>query len=172
MNNAAEWNDQLQKILNYLKTNEMNSELYQKIAEEFSCFINCPSNQILEMISYFLRYRGKSLYVNEIRNYLKIHSEKLFIEYGNKFKTSPGCFEVFGINSESIIIPSFKENIEQEPPKEKEYSDSSKRKKRNNSVKREARKASAEKFKKNIQRRREKESKRDEIEKLIRKQDL
>ena len=165
-------NNYLLNTLNELKKNGMNEDLYCKIAEEFSTFANLPTGYVLEVLSYFVSYKKKKLYVNEIRNYLKDHSKELFNEYGNRFINSPGCFQVFGIQQENTIIPSFKEEAKIEVKDPKMYNDQNRKPRKNNSVKKAAKKASADKFKMNIQRRKDKEREKDEIYRLIRKQDL
>lgn len=165
-------NREFKKILYQLKGHGINQNLYNKIAEEFNCFIHLPTNYLLEVLSYFVAYKGKPIYVNEIRNYLKDHSNELFIKYGNAFHGYAGCLEVFGIKQENVQLPSFKVEVKQEDKKIKEYDDYNIKKRRDRTVKRDAKKISAEKFKSNLIRRKEKDEKNEEIRRLIRKQDI
>ena len=168
----VKFNVLLTEILNTLRKKGIDSKMYIQIIENFSHFLECPSYDVLEMLTYIVSFKENPFYVNEIRNYLKIHSEQLFLEYGNRFITSPGCFEVFGIQSQNISVPSFREEVKEEMIKTKEYSDAKNKKKKNNSLKKASKQAAAEKFKKNLRNRREKQKHREEIERLIRKQDL
>lgn len=170
--NKSESSTEFSTILYKLKKEGINPQLYNRISESFNSFVHLSPVCVLEMLSYFVAFKGKPLYVNEIRNYLKNHSKELFITYGSAFNGLPGCFEVFGIPQKAVKMPTFKEDVKIAERSQKEYTDHPVKRRKGRLVKREARKIAADKSKTNLIRRKEKNDKNEEINRLIRKQDL
>lgn len=167
-----EENQKFLSLYNQIITNGMNEELYMKTANEFINFIHVPSPYLITVLKYFIRFKDDLLYVNEIRNYLKENSNDLFLEYGNKFKNCKGCFEVFGIEPKEVKEYDFKVKKTEVSPKEKKYEDRKTRKYDNRKIKKQAQQIAIEKHKNRKEQLTEKKKKKEELERLIRKQDL
>jgi len=164
-------------IMNEISTNGMDRKLYESVASKFSGFHNIPPAYLLRLLRYFVNFGdGDPLYTNEIKNYLRENDQELFLEYGNRFRNCRGCFEVFGIQPESTKEYDFR--VDQRPasdgkaPEGKSYNGRKERGYGHRKIKRQARLQAAEKHKERIEHDNEKRKKREEIDRLIRKQDL
>lgn len=154
-------------------TNEgMNKKLYKKIAHGFSDFRNMPSSYLLTLLRVFVNFDGELLYVNEIRNYLKENDQKLFLEYGSKFRNCRGCFEVFGIHPENIKEYDFKIEDDLDETRSKVYKNPERKADYDKKIRKQARKQAAENYKARLERMNQNKKKKEEIDRLIRKQDF
>lgn len=165
-------------LLSQIASDGMSRSLYEKIACEFTNFQSIPSSYLLSLLKHFVRFEDEPLYVNEIRNYLKENDHELFVEYGNRFKNCKGCFEVFGIQPENLKEYNFLRECDLSTGKEKEgssekmYANFKDRKNNDRKIKKQAKLLAAERYKERLERLSEKKKKKEELEQLIRKQDL
>lgn len=159
-------------FLETIKENGMTKELYERIANEFESIQYLASAAVLYLLKHFVEFNFTPIYVNEIKDYLKELNEELFIEYGRKFRECRGCQEVFGIETSAIKKYDFTVVKPREEPKTKSYDRPRNRSTKNRQIKRKAKNEAAERYKKKLSERNNKKRKRNELEDLIRKQDL
>lgn len=159
-------------IMNKLKQEGMDRDLYEKIANEFGKMQEIPSVYLIELLRDFVSFQGEALYVNEIKNFLKEVDHELFIEYGRRFRNCKGCYEVFGIEPENVVEYNFKIESKVEEPKVKNYKNIKKKFKSDRKIKRHARMLAIEKQKEKTVIKEEKRKQRDKLDELMRKEDL
>ncbi|KAM0681188.1 hypothetical protein GINT2_000382 [Glugoides intestinalis] len=162
------------RLLNQIKTNGMNDDLYNRIAYGFNSVQHASTENLLELLKHFINFHGVALYVNEIKNCLKEKDPELFKAYGNRFKRSKGCYEVFGIISEDLQVYDFKIKVDasKEEEKKKVFDLPKERKNNDRNIKREARRQAIQKHKQVLEKRLDKKERKEELDKLMRKQDL
>lgn len=159
-------------IMNEISQKGMNKNHYERIATEFSSFQSVPPAYLLSLLRHFVKFEDCLLYTNEIKNYLRENDTELFLEYGNRFRNCRGCLEVFGIvpvnqkKYDFVIVPEDKREPVKMSINKKE------RKTEDRLIKKRAKEIAADKYKKKIEKNNEKKRKQDEIQRLIRKQDL
>lgn len=168
--------DNIQKLIEIIKKHGMNNNTYDKIALMFteSKYLDTNIDLCVKLLGEFVHYKDKILYVNEIKNFLKLHNIELFNSYGHKFENIAGCKNVFGFemdNAENFKLPN-SENDEIDDIKEKKNKKYSKPKRLKivKRIKSEAKMAAIEQFHKNIEKRADKKKKRAEFDALIRKE--
>lgn len=163
------------QILEELKNTGMTIDLYQKIAKNFYYIQHAPVSYLSILLKQFIDFNCKPIYVNEIKNFLKSNCPGLFLEYGKLFQSSKGVFEVFGLPPEHIQDYNFiieKQKNEDETTKEYNNKGNSKRNLIERNIKRNAKKEASKRFKEKLEQKKERKRERNELDKLMRKQDL
>lgn len=160
------------RLLNQIKTSGMNTDIYNKIAYTFNNVHNASSEHLLELLKHFVNFHGMALYVNEIKNCLKEKDPELFKAYGNRFKSCRGCHEVFGIVSDHLQEYNFKIKAPEPEEKKKVFDLPKERRNNDRNVKREAKRQAIQKHKQALEKKLDKKERKEELDKLIRKQDL
>lgn len=153
-----------------LRRDGMSRETYRRTADAFLS-LDAPVSPklLLCILEHFVRFQGDLLYVNEIRNFLKENSPSLFKEYGRRFASCKGCFDVFGVESVDVVDYDFKVKMTEER-KIKEYG--GRKRRARNSIKRQAKAHAALNFKKRLDEKRERRKKNEEINEMIRRQNI
>lgn len=159
-------------IMNQISDSGISRGLYERIAHEFPNFMNLPSSYVLQLLWYFVKFEGSAIYTNEIRNYLKIHDETLFMEYGSRFRNCLGVWEVFGIQPVNVKEYDFKVDPEKVEIKPKTYGNPKERRCEDRRVRRQAKIQAVKAHKDRVERDTERKKKNEEIERMIRRQNL
>lgn len=154
-----------------IRRHGMSRDTYRRIADAFQSPCTSVSPELLlSVLEHFVRFQDDLLYVNEIRNFLRESSPSLFREYGHRFVRCRGCLEVFGIEPVGVVDHDFKVGRMEEREKTKEYG--KRRRRAKNSIKRQARARAALSFKKRLDEKRERRRKSEEINEMIRRQNI
>jgi len=89
-------------LYNHVSSGEMDAAVYKDIAMMFTQPLSAIENDMkIEILKKFVKFSGPAIYINEIRNLLLYSDAELFKEYGMQFIGNKGCWDVFGIVSES-----------------------------------------------------------------------
>lgn len=160
-------------ISDEIRRSGMNRSLYRRIANAFQDFdASTSSDLVLEVLEHFVNFKDELIYVNEIRNLLREGSPSLFKEYGRKFIRCRGCFEVFGIEPVDVIDHDFRVGKTIEEKKAKKYDTQKHRKRAKNSIKRQAKARAAFNFRAKLNEKQERKRQREEMDEMLRKQNI
>lgn len=161
---------------------QMGHALYAKIAYAFTRNSKHVSvNMLSSLLKLFVGATvPEPIYVNEIKDFLKIHNTRLYNRYASLFSFNIGSEAVFGIVpdkdagcpvlDEALEEHRQAEEAEERPLKTEKSYRKVNRKKHKNTIRKNARQAAEEEQRRRIVRKRENRTKREEFKALVRKE--
>ncbi|KAI4293515.1 hypothetical protein PAPHI01_2789, partial [Pancytospora philotis] len=174
MKDTAKGAKRLCEIVNDTDNRSMNREVYEEMASEMARNGHrYAETTLMAAARLFVSYATEPLYVNEIKNFLKTHSDELLGKYARAFAGLPGCSEAFGLPAQETAwpaVPYTPKSLAPERTKREKNFDLPKRRKPKNTIKKQARAAAAEKHRERAEQRSEKKERRAKFEEMVRKE--
>lgn len=164
-----------ENLLEELGQKPLDDALYMKTAHIFTRNLqSVPVSTLCEILAYFVERTENPIYINEIKELLRIHNKELFEKYAAVFSFNIGVLSVFGVEARIDAGCPVLDDIMEEFSLENKISqpkNSSKYKKRRskNIIRKQAKQAAIEAHNKRYDRKAEKKARRADYEAIVKK---